>query len=104
MRKTSLLSLCVLCAACVTRAPGLDSGPRSNPFGGASEPSLPPGQASDEATDDQLALARDEGRTVDAALRYLFAREAYSGEEVRAGDYRIAVALTPVVGSAPRGA
>jgi len=86
------------------RAPGLDSGPRSNPFGGASEPSMPPGQASEEATDDQLALARDEGRTVDAALRYLLSREAFSGAEVRAGDYRVAVALTPVPGSPPRGA
>lgn len=103
MTKTSLLSLCLLCSACVVRAPGLDSGPRSNPFGGASEPSLPPGEASEEATLDQLALARDEGRTVDAALRYLFTREAFSGAEVRAGDYRIAVALTPLAGSDARG-
>jgi hypothetical protein len=90
-----LLTLCLLASACLVRAPGLDSGPRQTPFGAVSEPSLPPGQASEEATEDQLSLARDEGRTVEAAIRYLLAREALSGAEVRAGDYRIAVALMP---------
>jgi len=86
--------------ACVVRAPGLDSGPRSTAFGASTEPSMPPGQASEEATDDQLALARNEGNAVDAAVDYLISREAYSGARVRAGDYRIAVALTPLVGAA----
>jgi hypothetical protein len=100
-----LLALSLVASACLVRAPGLDSGPRAKPFGSASEPSLPAGEASEEATSEQLALARDEGKTVDAAIRYLLSEEALSGADVRAGDYRITVALTPLEGtvsSAPR--
>lgn len=94
--RTSAMALGLVVSACLVRAPGLDSGPRTTPFGADSEPSLPPAQVSEEATQDQLALAREQGRAVDAAVSYLLSREAFSGAEVRANDYRVAVALTPV--------
>jgi hypothetical protein len=91
--------LLLFAPACLVRAPGLDSGPRATPFGSSSEPSSPPAEASEEATLEQLSLARDEGKTVDAAIRYLLSEEALSGADVRANDYRLTVALTPVAGA-----
>jgi hypothetical protein len=80
------------CAAPAQNAPEGRSATRDRTV---TKPSQPLGEASEEATPDQLALARDQGRAEAAALSYLFKNEAAWSTSARAGEYELAVALIP---------
>lgn len=70
----------------------------------APRPSQPLGEASEEATSEQLALARDQGRAEAAALAYLLQNEAAWSATTRVGEYELAIALIAPDESAPRAA
>jgi Uncharacterized protein probably involved in high-affinity Fe2+ transport len=50
-------------------------------------------QESDEATPEQLNLAKEQGRALQQALDHMVNKEAHDGGEIRAGDYRIGYAV-----------
>lgn len=57
----------------------------------------PPARASDEATTEQLKMAREQGRVLKAAADEMLEEEA-TGEELRAGDYIVAYAVEEAEG------
>lgn len=95
MRALVAAALLAWAYGCVLPLPDTRSGRERNAHGSATAASMPPGHASDEASDEQLTLARSEGQAVSAALLYLEQREAVASAKVRAGDYQVAVAFTP---------
>lgn len=58
----------------------------------------PPMEASDEATGEQLQLARDQGRALRRALEHMTGKEADDGALTRAGDYLVACAVEEAEG------
>jgi uncharacterized protein involved in high-affinity Fe2+ transport len=72
----------------VSHAPIAESGKRLTPAGKASEPKIPPGKLSEEASAIQLQLSRSQGKTEEDALFYL-SNNSYGGE-MMAGPYRVA--------------
>lgn len=56
------------------------------------EPRHPPMKESDEATDDELDLAREQGGVYVKALEHMVDEVANGGGEMRAGDYVVAFA------------
>ena len=59
---------------------------------GATEPRDPPMEASDEATEDQLDMARAQGRSYVTALEHMAEDVADGGGSARAGEYVVAYA------------
>lgn len=62
------------------------------------EPHTPPMEPSDEATDDELDLAREQGGVYLNALEHMVDEVADIGAEVRAGDYVVAYAVEEAEG------
>jgi len=58
----------------------------------------PPAEVSDEASQEQLELARQQGEAYMRALSTMSRRVAYVGGEQRAGDYLVAFAIEPAEG------
>jgi hypothetical protein len=81
--------------SCAVRAQNAADGRSVTRHRTVTKPSQPLGEASEEATPEQLALARDQGRAEAAALSYLLKNEAAWSTSVRAGEYELAVALIP---------
>ncbi|MCA9875651.1 MAG: iron transporter [Anaerolineales bacterium] len=53
----------------------------------------PPMQASDEATKDELDLAREQGRELNKALNHMVSQVADDGQEKQVGDYLVSYAV-----------
>lgn len=79
---------CLACAACVAPARHQGVGMVRTVGGRSSDLELAPHEVSDEADLPQLALARDQGRAVDAALRWVLDRA--TGVEAAVGEYAVA--------------
>lgn len=62
------------------------------------KPRTPPMQESDEASSEQLRLAREQGRALQHALDYMINKEAHDGGEIRAGDYLVGYAVEEAEG------
>lgn len=103
MKRFYFLAAGVIALACVAKAPSLESGLRATSSGVATAPSQPLAEPSEEATLDQLLLARDQGRSVGDALVYWLASAARGGKTVSAGELSLSVALLPVPGAATPG-
>lgn len=54
---------------------------------------IPPQVVSDEADQDLLRLAREQGAATEKALAYMLHQQAVAGQETRAGDYLVAYAV-----------
>ena len=55
--------------------------------------SRPPMEPSDEASESQLELARDQGSAVERASEHMTEEVATDGGETRAGDYLVGYAV-----------
>lgn len=82
---------------CLTVNPNLPHGMRTTEAGRGTAPSLPPFEASDEATAEQLERARDQGNAVRAELEWVRAHDAAASAEMAVGEYRVAFAVTPAL-------
>ncbi|MCA9972183.1 MAG: iron transporter, partial [Anaerolineales bacterium] len=60
--------------------------------------STPPMQPSDEATKEQLDLAREQGEVMGKALNHMLAEVADDGQEKKAGPYLISYAIEDAEG------
>ncbi|GJG86120.1 hypothetical protein tb265_13010 [Gemmatimonadetes bacterium T265] len=98
------LCLTVLLAACLTVNPNAPRGMRTTEAGRGTAPSLPPFEASDEATPEELERARDQGNAVRQELVWVRAHEAAASAEMAVGEYRLAYAVTPALPYAEPGA
>lgn len=58
----------------------------------------PPMVKSDEATEEQLQMARKQGEALEKALRHMIEQEADDGAEQRAGDYLVGYAVEKAEG------
>lgn len=92
-RRIGCSALSIAGTGCVAHTPRADDDLTVNALGTFTRANQPPGEASEEATDEQLALARDQGRTASEALDYLLQHEATTSATARAGEYELAVAL-----------
>lgn len=83
--------------ACLTVNPNLPHGVRTTDAGRGTAASLPPFEASDEATAEQLERARGEGNAVRQELDWVRAHQAAASAEMAVGEYRVAFAVTPAL-------
>lgn len=95
---------CLAATACLTANPNAPRGMRTTEAGRGSAPALPPFEASDEATAEQLERARDQGNAVRQELEWVRTHEAAASAEMAVGEYRLAYAITPALPYAEPGA
>lgn len=62
------------------------------------KPFTPPMEESDEATEAQLQLAREQGAALQRALDEMVQREAHDGREIDAGEYLVGYAVEAAEG------
>ena len=77
----------------MTTARNAGQGTRVTEAGWASAPVKPPASPSDEATDDQLRLAREQGQAVDAAVAWFAGHGSMAAATMGAGEYQITCLL-----------
>jgi uncharacterized protein involved in high-affinity Fe2+ transport len=95
--RLSLAGACLLSAACVVRtATNLDDGFEPTAHGRSTSALMPTWEPSNEASQPQLRLARDQGDAAAAEVRWLLRNTLAA--EMPAGEYHIAYAFT-----APKG-
>jgi len=98
-----LASAALLGSGCVTAARNAGQGTRVTEGGWASAPVKPPAAPSDEATADQLQLAREQGQAVDAAVDWYAGHGSVAWAAMGAGEYQITCLLRPTAGSWTQG-
>jgi len=89
----------VLGSGCVTTARNAGQGTRVTQAGWASAPVTPPDAPSDEATADQLQLAREQGHAVDAAVAWFAGHGSVASASMGAAEYQITCVLRPPEGA-----
>jgi hypothetical protein len=62
------------------------------------EARTPPMKPSKEATEETLQMAREQGKTLEKALKHMTQEEAHDGGEVAAGDYLVGYAVEEAEG------
>ncbi len=65
----------------------------------ATKTRTPPMKVSDESTEEQLQLARDQGAALEKAVKHMTKKEAEDGGEKRAGDYLVGYAVEDAEGT-----
>lgn len=94
-----LLTIAGVLGGCVTTARNAGQGTRVTEAGWASAPVKPSASPSDEATQDQLLLAREQGQAVDAAVAWLAGHGGVASATMGAGEYQVTCLLRPTEGT-----
>ena len=96
-RLTAAAAVTASLTACLTVNPNAPRGMRTTEAGRGTAAQLPPFEASDEATAEELERARDQGNAVRQELDWVRAHEAAASAEMAVGQYRLAYAITPAL-------